>query len=160
MTTRPQDNWYFGTPSYYSSMLENSGFVNESSVLDMNSPFEPGRGQSFYSGFPTQGYLPLVQEVNSQDKAVEAVDTNEQIKELHQAVSLFRQAVCERLDKLEKDISTTQDYIKRLVPWSIEVHDSYTKMMEVVAQTKPGTVWKQPVDENRGTQENNGAKKE
>jgi hypothetical protein len=60
----------------------------------------------------------------------------EQAKELRQAVLELQGIVCRRLDSMEKSVTATQRYVNNLVPWSMEVHQNYSKLMEVMSDSE------------------------
>ena len=62
----------------------------------------------------------------------------EQVKELRQAVLELQGTVCKRLDSMEKSVTATQRYVNNLVPWSMEVHQNYSKLMEVMSESEKG----------------------
>lgn len=148
MSSVPPHNWLLGPPSYYDPTVEGHEYNNHPLVYEMNSHFEPRHGQSPYSDFPAQGYLPLIQESSTQTDSPTIADVIQRIKDLDQTVAILRQSVCERLDKLEKAISATQDYINKFVPWSMEVHDSCTKLMEALGESRSVSKHEQAREDN------------
>ena len=41
---------------------------------------------------------------------------------------------CKRLDSIETSISVAQRYVNNLVPWSMEVHEKYSKLLAVATK--------------------------
>lgn len=61
----------------------------------------------------------------------ELSNLSDQVQQLRRDISELQDLCTRRLDSLEKMVIVTQHYVNDLVPWSIEVHDKYTRLLEV-----------------------------
>jgi hypothetical protein len=90
---------------------------------------------------PTQLAVPAAVEEETQTTAAvppqvlqELSSLLQEVQALRQAVLEFAEAVNKRLDSMEKSVTVAQRYVNNLIPWSMEVHQNYAKIMEVVAE--------------------------
>ncbi|KAF9729885.1 hypothetical protein PMIN01_11818 [Paraphaeosphaeria minitans] len=61
----------------------------------------------------------------------ELSNLSDQVQQLRRDISEL-QAICsERLNSLEKMVVVAQRYVNDLLPWSMEVHEKYTRLLEV-----------------------------
>ena len=134
MSSAPQPDWYLGSSSYYQPIVEGGDYVDDPAVLEMNNQFVSSHSHPPYSYFPASGYLNPIQESSTQNVPASSSGVNQQIEALRQAVAVLEKVVCERLDKLEQAASATQNYINKFAPWSMEVHNSYTQLLEAVSE--------------------------
>jgi hypothetical protein len=61
-----------------------------------------------------------------------------QVQQLREEISELQVIIFERLDGLEKTVVAAQRYVSDLVPWSIEVHEKYSKLLEVAKRQEEG----------------------
>lgn len=67
----------------------------------------------------------------------ELAELGNEVQKLRHDISELHDMFCKRLDSIEKSIAVADSYVKNLVPWSVEVHDKYSQLLEIAAkQTK------------------------
>ncbi|OAL56161.1 hypothetical protein IQ07DRAFT_595769 [Pyrenochaeta sp. DS3sAY3a] len=58
----------------------------------------------------------------------------EQVERLRSDILELQDIFLKRLDSMERSVVTTQRYVHDLIPWSMEVYEKYSKLLEVAEQ--------------------------
>jgi hypothetical protein len=66
------------------------------------------------------------------------INLERQVQQLREETSELQVIFFERLESLEKNIIAAQRYIRDLLSWSIEVHEKYSKLLEVAKRQEDG----------------------
>lgn len=61
-----------------------------------------------------------------------------QVQQLREEISELQVIFFERLEGLEKIVVAAQRYVGDLIPWSINVHEKYSKLLEVARRQEEG----------------------
>jgi hypothetical protein len=56
----------------------------------------------------------------------------DEVRKLRHDISELQDMFCKRVDSMETSIVVAQRYVNNLVPWSMEVHEKYSKLLEMV----------------------------
>lgn len=79
---------------------------------------------------PSAKETPNNQAVTSQ-VLKELSDLSDQVQQLRRDISELQGLCSQRLDSLEKMVVVAQRYVNDMVPWSMEVHEKYSQLLEV-----------------------------
>jgi hypothetical protein len=66
------------------------------------------------------------------------ITLQEQVQQLGKEISELQVIFFERLESLENNVVAAQRYVEELVPWSKEVHEKYSKLLEVAKRQEDG----------------------
>ena len=61
----------------------------------------------------------------------ELAKLQDEVRQLRHDISELHDMFCKRLDSMETSIGVAQRYVNNLVPWSMEVHKKYSKLLAV-----------------------------
>ncbi|CAN9145038.1 unnamed protein product [Alternaria alternata] len=64
----------------------------------------------------------------------ELAKLQDEVRQLRHDISELHGMFCKRLDSMETSISVAQRYVNNLVPWSMEVHEKYSKLLAVATK--------------------------
>jgi hypothetical protein len=57
-----------------------------------------------------------------------------EVQQLRHDISELHGMFCKRLDSMEKGIAVAQRYVNDLVPWSMEVHEKYSRLLAMAVK--------------------------
>jgi hypothetical protein len=66
------------------------------------------------------------------------INLQRQVEQLREEISELQVIFFERLEGLEKIVAAAQRYVNDLIPWSINVHEKYSKLLEVARRQEEG----------------------
>jgi hypothetical protein len=66
------------------------------------------------------------------------INIQEQVHKLRQDISELQGICFQRLDCLEKVVTTVQRYVNNMIPWSVEVHEKFSQLLEVAKRREEG----------------------
>ncbi|KAF1967663.1 hypothetical protein BU23DRAFT_381077, partial [Bimuria novae-zelandiae CBS 107.79] len=69
----------------------------------------------------------------------ELSNLSDQVQQLRRDISELQDICSQRLDRLEKMVVVAQRYVNDLVPWSMEVHEKYSRLLEVAERQENKT---------------------
>jgi hypothetical protein len=61
----------------------------------------------------------------------ELAKLQDEVRQLRHDISELHGMFCKRLDSMETSIGVAQRYVNDLVPWSMKVHENYSKLLAV-----------------------------
>ncbi|PSN58979.1 hypothetical protein BS50DRAFT_682518 [Corynespora cassiicola Philippines] len=139
METLPYDNWYLDQPFESIDQLVNPGADDQHLPPIAETDLELGLDwDRVYDPSPqpnnTVDQTPSGAGVEEPRISQELTNLREQLSALRQAFTEMSENICRKLDDIEKSVAGTQRYVNSLYPWSMEVHESYSKVIELMEQ--------------------------
>jgi hypothetical protein len=64
----------------------------------------------------------------------ELAKLQDEVRQLRHDISELHGMFCKRLDSMEASIAVAQRYVNNLVPWSMEVHEKYSKLLAMASK--------------------------
>ncbi|KAE8834157.1 hypothetical protein HRS9122_08237 [Pyrenophora teres f. teres] len=61
----------------------------------------------------------------------ELIKLQNEVQQLRQDISELYNIFCKRLESMEATITGARRYVDSLVPWSVEVHEKYSKLLDI-----------------------------
>ncbi|RMZ74088.1 hypothetical protein GMOD_00004927 [Pyrenophora seminiperda CCB06] len=61
----------------------------------------------------------------------ELIKLQNEVRQLRHDISELHDMFCKRLDSMEATITGARRYVDSLVPWSVEVHEKYSKLLHI-----------------------------
>jgi hypothetical protein len=93
-------------------------------------PTEPDPYSCFEQALPTAAE-PKPEEAAPPQVSEDLINLQKQIEQLRQEIAELQGIFFKKLNSLEEIVMAAQRYVGNLVPWSIEVHEQYSKLLEV-----------------------------
>ena len=62
-----------------------------------------------------------------------------EVQQLRHDIAELYDMFCKRLDNMEKSLVIAQRYVNNLVPWSMEVHEKYSKLLAMAVEQEKRT---------------------
>jgi hypothetical protein len=148
MASSDQNAWFSGRPAMFSSL---DAMTAPGSSNTFSSRLPPIPEQEWDLGWE-ENMFPLPDpyegfEQTSTTAAGSAANGNkppqtheelaklqEEVRQLRHDISELHSMFCKRLDSMESSIGVAQRYVNNLVPWSMEVHEKYSKLLAMAAK--------------------------
>ena len=145
MASSDQNAWFSERPALFSS-LDAFMASGPSNTFSSRLPSIPEQEWDFqweenmfplpepYEGFEkasTAAVESAAHESAPPQRHEELVKLQDEVRQLRHDISELHDMFCKRLDSMETSIGVAQRYVNNLVPWSMEVHKKYSKLLAV-----------------------------
>tara|TARA_R110002003_G_scaffold572_2_gene20515 strand:+ start:758 stop:1225 length:468 start_codon:yes stop_codon:yes gene_type:complete len=70
----------------------------------------------------------------------ELASLRNEVQQLRRDISELQDLFTNRLDAMERSVLIGQRYVNKLLPWSIEVHEKYSKLLEMAKRQEEAVV--------------------
>ncbi|CAE7219876.1 hypothetical protein PTTW11_11233 [Pyrenophora teres f. teres] len=150
MASSDQNIWFSEQPPFFSS-LDTTIASGSSDTFNSHLPPIPEENWDFgwdehmfnlpdpYEGFEQTSTTAVEHATNdntSPQAHEELIKLQNEVQQLRHDISELHEMYCKRLDSMEATITVARRYVDSLVPWSMEVHEKYSKLLDMARQER------------------------
>ncbi|RII05131.1 hypothetical protein CUC08_Gglean010593 [Alternaria sp. MG1] len=145
MASSDHNIWFSEQPPFFSSLDTMITSVSSDTVNSCLPPIPEGNWDfgwdehmfnlpDPYEGFE-QTSTTAVEHANNDNTPPQAheelIKLQNEVQQLRHDISELHDMYCKRLDSMEATITVARRYVDNLVPWSMEVHKKYSKLLNM-----------------------------